>query len=212
MKITKFGHCCMLIEEKNVRILTDPGTYSTSQNVVKNIHFVLITHEHPDHLHIDSLKTVINNNPNAIIITNKAVGALLDKQNIKYTIVEDGDSLDLSGVLLEGFGKEHAVIYKSIPTIQNTGYFIGNKLFYPGDSFTNPNRNVDILCLPVAGPWMKLSEAIDYAIELKPSICIPVHEGILKVPGGTHMIPPKILEPMGIKFMVLELDKETEIL
>jgi len=202
----------MLIEEKNVRILTDPGTYSTSQNVVKNIHFVLITHEHPDHLHIDSLKTVINNNPNAIIITNKAVGALLDKQNIKYTIVEDGDSLDLSGVLLEGFGKEHAVIYKSIPTIQNTGYFIGNKLFYPGDSFTNPNRNVDILCLPVAGPWMKLSEAIDYAIELKPSICIPVHEGILKVPGGTHMIPPKILEPMGIKFMVLELDKETEIL
>ena len=202
----------MLIEEKNVRILTDPGTYSTSQNVVKNIHFVLITHEHPDHLHIDSLKTVINNNPNAIIITNKAVGALLDKQNIKYTIVEDGDSLDLSGVLLEGYGKEHAVIYKSIPTIQNTSYFIGNKLFYPGDSFTNPKRNVDILCLPVAGPWMKLSEAIDYAIDIKPRICIPVHEGILKVPGSTHMIPPTILEPIGIKFMVLELDKETEIL
>ncbi|MBI2052837.1 MAG: MBL fold metallo-hydrolase, partial [Candidatus Ryanbacteria bacterium] len=29
MKITKFGHCCLLIKENGVRILTDPGTYST---------------------------------------------------------------------------------------------------------------------------------------------------------------------------------------
>ena len=58
MKITKFGHCCLLIEENGVRILTDPGTYSTQQSEVKNIDFVLITHEHADHFHIDSLKAL----------------------------------------------------------------------------------------------------------------------------------------------------------
>lgn len=56
MKVTKFGHCCLLIEEEGLRILTDPGSYSTRQNDVQNIDVILITHEHPDHLHIESLK------------------------------------------------------------------------------------------------------------------------------------------------------------
>ncbi len=71
MKITKFGHCCLLIEEKGVRILTDPGTYSTQQSEVKNIDFVLITHEHADHFHVDSLKALLKNNPQAKVIPNK---------------------------------------------------------------------------------------------------------------------------------------------
>ena len=37
MNITKLGHCCLLIEEKGLRILTDPGAYSTGQNEIKNI-------------------------------------------------------------------------------------------------------------------------------------------------------------------------------
>lgn len=211
MKITKFGHCCFLIEEKGLRILTDPGTYSTSQDNVKNIDLVLITHEHQDHLHVDSLKRVLGNNPNAKIITNKGVGALLENENIVYEIVEDGQEITFKDVLIEAFGKEHAVIYTTLPTIANTGYFIANKLFYPGDAFTNPGKPVDILALPVAGPWMKLSEAIDYAKEIKPNRCFPVHEGILKVPGATHKIPPTALESVGIKFIVLDIEKEIEL-
>ena len=82
MKSTKFGHCCLLVEENGVRILTDPGSYSTQQTQVKNIDFVLITHEHEDHLHVDSLKALLENNPQAKIITNKSVGALLEKEGI----------------------------------------------------------------------------------------------------------------------------------
>lgn len=210
MKITKFGHCCLLIEENEVRILTDPGTYSTKQSEIKNIDIVLITHEHADHFHIDSLKAILKNNHQAEIITNKSVGTLLEKENIAFGIVENDQNSDANGVLIEGFGKDHALMHTSIPPIQNTGYFIANKLFYPGDAFTNPRKQVEVLALPVAGPWMKLLEAIDYAVEIKPKICFPVHEGILKQPGSTHRIPLQVLEQKGIKFLVLEIDKERE--
>jgi len=208
MKITKFGHCCLLIEENGVKILTDPGIYSTQQSNVENINFILITHEHSDHVHVDSLKELLKNNPQAKIITNKSVGILLEKDNIIFSVVEAGQNFNTNSILIEGFGKDHALMHTSICPIQNTGYFIANKFFYPGDSFTNPGKQVEILALPVAGPWMRLLEAIDYALVVNPKICFPVHEGILKSPGSTHLIPPKILESKGIKFVVLEIDKE----
>lgn len=193
-----------------MRILTDPGTYSTGQNDIQSVDVVLITHEHPDHLHIDSLKTVLKNNPNAKVFTNESVGELLEKDGIKYQILKSGQNITEKSVLIEGFGEKHAIIYHSIPQVENTGYFINNKLFYPGDAFTNPGKPVEILALPVAGPWMKLPECIDYAKEIKPKTCFPVHEGILLSPGSTHRIPPMILEPLGISFTVLELEKERE--
>jgi len=211
MRITKFGHCCLLIEENGVRILTDPGSYSTQQNEVKNVDFVLITHEHSDHLHIDSLRALLKNNPQAKVITNKSVGALLQQEGIAFSIVEDGQRADANGVNIEGYGSVHALMHAAVPSIQNTGYFIAKRLFYPGDAFTDPNKPVEILALPVAGPWMKLSEAIEYALAIKPSSCFPVHDGILKSPGSTHLIPPKILGPKGIAFTILEIGKETEL-
>lgn len=210
MKITKFGHCCLLIEEKGVRILTDPGNYSTQQDEVKNIDYVLITHEHPDHFHIESVKAILKNNPQVKIITNKSVGALLQKEGITFSLVEDGENMDAGGVLIEGFGKLHALMHTSIPPVENTGFFVANKLFYPGDALTNPGKKVEILALPVAGPWMRLLEAIDYALEVKPKTCFPVHEAILKNPGSAHKLPPQVLEPAGIEFKVLEIDREYE--
>ncbi|MEK7095457.1 MAG: MBL fold metallo-hydrolase, partial [Patescibacteria group bacterium] len=59
MKITKLGHCCLVIEINGTRFLTDPGAYTTAQNEAKNIDYVVISHEHTDHLHIDSLKNIL---------------------------------------------------------------------------------------------------------------------------------------------------------
>ena len=203
MKITKFGHCCLLIEEGGLRILTDPGNLTTSQNDLQNIDIILVTHEHSDHFHIDSLKEVIKNNPKVKVVTNKAVGSLLDKEGIKFEILEDGQSREEKGIKLEGFGTTHAELHKTLPSVQNTGYMIAEKFFYPGDAFTNPKRNVEILALPVAGPWMKISESVDFALEVKPKLCFPVHDGILTSPGGSHKVPSIILPEKGIKFIIL---------
>jgi len=205
MKITKLGHCCLVIEEAGVRIMTDPGMYSVSQNNEKKIDYVFITHEHQDHFHLESLKIVLKNNPKAKIVTNGAVGKLLDEEKIPYEILEHEGLKDCSGVKTEGCGEKHAVIYKDFDAVQNTGYFFANRFFYPGDALFNPGKPVEILALPVAGPWLKISEAIDYAKLVKPKFCFPVHDGML-VPAGAaiaHRLPGRILAPLGTTFEVI---------
>ena len=131
MKIKKIGHCCFVVEPKEgIRVMTDPGAFSTLQIEEKNISAILITHEHQDHLHIDSLKKVLENNPQAIVITNTAVGKLLDEVGISYTKIEEGQKHDLNGVNIMGFGNLHAEIYGTYGQVQNTGYMI-DTLCYP---------------------------------------------------------------------------------
>lgn len=211
MKITKLGHCCLVIKIDGKTILTDPGAYSTLQNEVKGIDLILITHEHQDHFHLESLQQVLKNNPDAKIITNSSVGRLLNKEGIQFEILEDKQQTDFAGIKLEGCGNEHAEIYKDWNRVQNTGYFIADKLFYPGDDFYNPQRPVDVLALPVGGPWMKISEAVKYALEVKPRLAFPVHDGGLKQFGTAHRVPSIILPKNGIEFLVLEIGKEYEI-
>lgn len=218
MKITKLGHCCLVIEERGIRIMTDPGAYSTLQNKAKDIDYIFITHEHPDHFHLESLKVVLKNNSRAKIITNRAVGKLLSEQKIPHKILEHGGAKEFGGVHVEGHGKKHALIYPGFGEVVNTGYIFANRFFYPGDAFYlpvprtarqagNPGKPVEILALPVAGPWLKIAEAIDYAKLLKPKVCFPVHDASLKSASFVHHITEKFLPPAGIEFVeILEGD------
>jgi len=210
MKITKYGHCCLLIEEKGLRILMDPGGYSNVDEGIENVDVVLITHEHGDHIHIPSLRKVLKNNSGARVITNKGVSKLLDPEGIKYEIMEDGQSMEVKGVVIEAMEGKHVEIYNDFMMVQNTGFFIGNKLFYPGDAYHEPGKEVDVLALPVASPWCKIADAVRYALKVKPRIAFPVHDGALKVMGGSHKVPSKILPENEIEFVVLEEGKETE--
>jgi L-ascorbate metabolism protein UlaG (beta-lactamase superfamily) len=203
MKIKKFGHCCLLIQTNNLTILTDPGAFSNEQNTIQGIDVVLITHEHHDHLHIDSLKEVLKNNPNAQVLTNSEVAKKLDEAGISYTILEGSDLKNINNIEIQACDSKHEEIFEEVGQVKNTGYLIDNKLFYPGDSYGNPNKEIDILALPVAGPWCKISEAINYALKLKPKKAFPIHDGALQKEriGGAHKIPAQVLSQNGIEFM-----------
>jgi len=211
MKITKLGHCCLLVEIKDIRFLTDPGNYTTAQDEVMNLDAVIISHEHTDHLHVGSLKNIIKNNPQAVIITNGSVGKILDKENIPYKKVSNGESLSVRGVEISGHGTHHAMIYKTYEQVENTGYFFEKKLFYPGDAFYNPGIPVDILAFPVSAPWSNIAQSVDYILEVKPRIAFPVHDGNIIRNGITQRLPKETCEKNRIHYVSLELGKETEL-
>jgi L-ascorbate metabolism protein UlaG (beta-lactamase superfamily) len=206
MNITKLGHCCLVLENNGKKILTDPGTFTTEP--VKDaigIDVILITHQHADHFHIESIETVLKNNPGAVVVGNSAVAKLLAEKSIACTVVGDAQSATAAGVLIEGYGKDHAPIYGTMGLVENTGYFVDGKFYFPGDSFYNPKKPVDVLALPTAGPWMKISEAIDFAKALKPRMAFPVHDGMIipQFGGFTASMLQNFFKDGGTEFVAL---------
>lgn len=192
----------MLVEEGKLRLLTDPGNYGDLPDT-QNVDVILITHEHGDHAHIPYIQEILKNNPQCEIITHASVGKMLEAQKISYTLITDNEEIQRRGVAIASCGTLHACVHKDIPVVQNTGFMIASKLFYPGDSFHNPHKEIEILALPVAGPWMKLEEAIEYAKVIKPKVVFPVHDGMLRQDhrlGPTRRAPQAILEPLGIAY------------
>ena len=191
--------------------MTDPGSYTVEEQVKESsIDLILITHEHGDHLHIESLKKVLANNSSAKVIANNGVGKLLQEAGVEYKVLEDKKAKEIFGVELEAHDCKHEEIFEDFGQVQNTGYFIGGRLFYPGDSFYNPGKPVEILALPVAGPWARIKEATKYALEIKPKICFPVHDGMLNSFGASHKVPELFLVKAGIIFKNFEEKKEEE--
>ncbi|MBI4032500.1 MBL fold metallo-hydrolase [Candidatus Berkelbacteria bacterium] len=211
MTITKLGHCCLLIDVDGTRILTDPGLFTTEeQETLEDLDLLLITHEHTDHLHVESLKKVLAKNPNARVVTNTAVGKILRAEGITFDVIEHSQSTSIGSISIDGFGNEHAEIYGEYGRVQNTGFLIADRLFVPGDAFTVPGKPVEILALPVAGPWMKVKEAIDYALAVKSKLAFPVHDGMLTSFGSAHSAPEKFLGEAGIQFIIPKIGQPTE--
>jgi L-ascorbate metabolism protein UlaG (beta-lactamase superfamily) len=179
MKITKLGHCCLVLEVNGTKIVTDPGSFTDAQNSLEGVNVILITHEHGDHFHVESVKAMLENNPGATIVTNAAVGALLEKERIASTRVGDGEKAEVAGVRIEGFGRDHAPIYETMGLVENTAYLVNDEFYFPGDNFHDPKRPVRVLALPVAGPWMKMSDAINFAKVIKAPFAFGVHDAMI---------------------------------
>lgn len=173
-----------MLEINGVKLLTDPGSFTAeAQEKVTGLHGILITHEHADHFHLDSLKALRITNPSAVVVCNSTVATLIAEQfpECPVTVVGDGQSADVGGVKVEGFGKDHALVYPpNMGLVENTGYFVADTFYFPGDAFHNPGKPVDVLALPVAGPWMKVAEAVDFAKAIKARTAFGVHDGMVQ--------------------------------
>jgi L-ascorbate metabolism protein UlaG (beta-lactamase superfamily) len=183
MRLTKFGHSCLLVEEAGARVLLDPGTWADRFDELEGLTAVLVTHQHADHLDPARVRALLDRNPSAQVVSDEGSAPVLGEAGVDVRVVREGDELDLGGVPVRVAGREHAVIYPEIPRIPNVGYLVGGRLFHPGDAFTVPAAPVEVLAVPAAAPWLTLAAAIDYLRQVRPKVAVPIHERVLSPAG-----------------------------
>jgi len=205
MTINKIGHCCLLITINDVVIMTDPGSFTEHENVQVGVQVVVITHEHGDHIHVPSLQAIYQHNPEVVVVCNESVGALLTPAGIPFVVLQGTDSMTIAGVYFEAYDAPHAEIFEDVGQVQNTGYFIGERLFYPGDAYGEPGKPVEVLALPVGGPWCRMTDTLHYALRINPKQAFPVHDGIERDDRISiqHSLAERILGEHSITFTPL---------
>ena len=199
MRLTKYEHACFMIEHDGASLIVDPGEFTTNFVAPDTVVAVVITHEHQDHLSSARLRDITTKNPDAIIYGHADVMAKVDG---KTQAVVANEGIGIGPFKLEFFGGTHATIHSDMPPVANLGVMINDTLYYPGESFTLPGRPVAVLALPVAAPWMKVSEAIDFVRTVKPDRAFPTHDAILSDTGKglPDRLIPALTEAMGIRY------------
>ena len=173
MQINKFEHACLVLENEGKRLVIDPGAYTRPMESLENVVAIVITHNHDDHVHEDQIARIVKDNPDVVILGTKEVADRLSSFGAKP--VYHGDFHKLGPFTAEFFGDLHIEIHRSIPLIQNCGVMINDVLYYPGDSYTQPDRNVKYLACPSSAPWLKIGDVMDFVAAVKPEHSFPTH-------------------------------------
>ena len=182
MKVTKYEHSCLVITQADDTLVIDPGSFTTPLTELRGVVAIVITHEHPDHWTPEQLRRILNTSPDARIFGPAGVVAAADEFEVAQ--VTAGDVHEVGEFTLRFFGGKHAEIHRSIPLIDNVGVLVNDELYYAGDSFVVPKGvEVGTLAVPAGAPWLKISEVIDYILEVKPRRSFPAHEMSLSVAG-----------------------------
>ena len=211
MKLTKYGHAAYLIEDGQTKLLLDPGSFSSGFEDVDGITAVLYTHVHGDHYDEAKLAPVLEHNPDVQIFADEDTASKLTEAGHKVTVAHEGDEFTLGELSVKVIGHDHAIIHRLMPQAKNVGYLIGGRVFYPGDALTVPAEPVEILLLPVEGPWTKVAEVIDYALEVSPKVALPSHESVSAVPEMQYSMISGVASSHGIDWRPLKAGESVEL-
>lgn len=182
MKLTKFQHACVVIEQNGSVLIIDPGTYSHDFIMPSRVDAIVITHEHPDHFDQKLVQAILTAHPKATIIAHESISG----QFTNYTAIgaKVNEPYTVGSFTLQFFGGTHASISDAIPVPPNLGVLINDSFYYPGDSFVVPeNVHVKTLALPASAPWLKMRESMDFLAQVKPDFAFPTHDAILSIEG-----------------------------
>lgn len=184
INITLFKHASLAIEYDGLEIYVDPvtkvGDTQIDYTSMPKADYILVTHEHWDHLDPVAIKEL--SKPSTQIILN----ATSEKQLGKGTIMANNQEMNLAdGITLESVpaynttpGRE-----KFHPKGNGNGYILnidGTRIYIAGDTEDIPEmaqiKNIDLAFLPVNQPYtMTIDQAEKAALTIKPKILIPYH-------------------------------------
>lgn len=186
-EISSWGHSCIRLERDGRRLVLDPGSFS-DLSVLDDADAVLVTHEHPDHVDPARLAAVVGDRPALRVwahadVVRQLVEAGADAERVRA--VAAGDAFDAAGFDVRVLGERHAVIHPDVPVPANLAFLVDGAVLHPGDALVVPpaDARVDLLLVPVAAPWLKVAEAVDYVRAVGPRVAVPIHDAILSDPG-----------------------------
>ena len=181
MRVTKHEHAALRVDDSGKSLLIDIGSYTTPLDSLGTVVGVVLTHEHPDHWTPEHLDRILRSAPGIPVYAPEGVAKAAAGYDI--TVVGPGDTVDLDPFRLEFFGGQHAVIHKTIPVVDNVGVLVNGSLYYPGDSYAVPRADVNLLAAPIGAPWLKIGEAMDFVLAVKPKMAFGTHDMTLSVIG-----------------------------
>lgn len=182
MKLTKFQHACLVIEDKNETIIIDPGVLSRDFIMPSHVSAVVVTHSHPDHFDQNLVEKILTKFPEASLIAHETITSKLPTRST--IAVNAGVKQNIGEATLQFFGGTHAPISDSVQVPPNLGVLVNESLYYPGDSFVNPEReNLRLLALPVSAPWLRIDDTLQFLKQVRPLYAFPTHDAILSDDG-----------------------------
>lgn len=184
MRVTKFEHAALRIDKGDDVLVIDPGSFTSPLDDLHGLVAVVITHEHPDHWTPEHLDRLLRAAPGTPIFAPAGVARAAEGYEI--TIVAPGDTVTAGSFTLQFFGGTHEVIHSSLPVVENVGVLVDGSFYYPGDSYAVPEGvEVQTLAAPLGAPWLKIGEAMDYVLAVKPRRSFGTHDMTLSVAGKT---------------------------
>lgn len=213
MKLSKYLHSCILLEEAGRRLLIDPGAFSFIEGKLRPedigpVDGVLITHKHIDHLDPKAIRYFAENG--AKVFGAADIAEVLKNENIPCEAVMK--KFEYAGFSIEPVEAKHELIPTEVP--HNFAYLINGTMLHPGDSVSIPEHiQCSVFAMPVAGPWLRLIDSLELAKRLKPQMVIPIHDAIIKdfMLERIYMMCETYLKKEGIRFEPLRLGGVSEV-
>lgn len=180
MRITKHEHACLRLELEDRLLLIDPGSFTLPLDDLHGLVAVVITHEHGDHWTPEHLERLRKFAPEVPVYGTAGVAAA----GADIITVAPGDAVTAGPFTLTFHGGTHNVIHESIPVVGNVGVLVNDAFYYPGDSYAVPaHADIRMLAAPVGAPWLKIGDAMDFVLAVKPRRAFATHDMTLSRVG-----------------------------
>ena len=133
---------------------------------------------------------------------------------VRSVELADGYALDADLVVLACGIRPRTKLAEDAGLAVHRGVLVDDELYYPGDSYTVPEGvEVGTLAAPIGAPWLKVGEAMDFVLAVKPKRAFFAHELTLSV-GGKQMHADRLkwaTEQSGGAWMPLEVGDSLDL-